>query len=100
MRKTRRLTLWLGLTLTLLAASCATGCGGRPYAAYRGVAVFTDATWAQDADGEWHLVSATWAFEKGLTPEDIRYNFREGRVLTPGWLEEIMNRLVEERKVP
>jgi len=64
------------------------------------VGVFTDATWAQDESGAWHLVSATWAFEKGLTPEDIRYNFREGRVLTPGWLEEIMNRLVEKRSEP
>ena len=97
MRKTRLPMLWLGLTLTLLAASCATGCG-KTYAAYRGVAVFTDATWAQDAEGQWHLVSARWAFEKGLTPEDIRYNFREGRVLTPGWLEEIMNRLEEDKK--
>ena len=90
--------LWLGLTLMLLAASCATGCVGRPYAAYRGVAVFTDATWAQDADGGWHLVSAKWTFEKPLTAEDVRYQFREGRVLTPGWLEEIMNRLEERNK--
>jgi len=97
-RKTRRPMLWLGLTLMLLAASCATGCVGRPYAAYRGVAVFTDATWAQDADGGWHLVSAKWTFEKPLTAEDVRYQFREGRVLTPGWLEEIMNRLEERNK--
>jgi len=94
--KTKRLTLWLALTLMLLAASCATGCDGRPYAAYRGVAVFTDATWAQDAGGAWHLVSAKWSFEKDLAPEDVRYQFREGRVLTPGWLEEIMNRLEEK----
>ena len=99
MRKTTRPMLWLGLTLMFLAVSCATGCVGRPYAAYRGVAVFTDATWAQDADGEWHLVSAKWTFEKSLTAEDVRYQFREGRVLTPGWLEEIMNRL-EERSKP
>lgn len=98
MRRTRRLMLLLVAILTAWGLSCATGCNGRPYAAYRGVGIFTNAVWAQDGDGDWHLVSADWQFEKDLTPEDVRYQFREGRVLTPGWLEEIMNRLEEGSK--
>ena len=98
MRRTRRLTLLLIMILTVLVATCGSGCGGRPYAAYKGVGVFTDAVWAKDATGQWHLAEARWQFEKNLTDEDIQYQFREGRVLTPGWLEEILNRLEEGKQ--
>ena len=85
--------------LAALALSCGIGCAIRPpYAARRSVACFTNAIWAQDEAGIWHLVRADWDFEPEMTPTDIRYQYREGKVLTPGFFEEILNRLEEDKK--
>jgi len=85
--------------LVVLAALCATGCvipDRPPYAASQSTAVFTNAVWAQDEAGKWWLVSADWDFEPEMKPADIRYQYREGKVLTPGWYAEILKRLKEK----
>jgi len=99
-------TRWpAGAVLALLAGavvSCGISCGTpsrRPFAASESVAVFSDAVWAQDEVGRWHLVSATWEFEPELTPADIRYQFREGRVLTPGYFAQVLKRLQRLKEV-
>ena len=82
----------------LPAALCATGCAtpsSRAFAASETVAVFHDAVWAQDDAGRWHLVSAVWDFEPELTPDQIRYEYREGKVLTPGYFARVLQRLDE-----
>ena len=73
----------------MLALVCATGCAERPYAASRAVLTFEDAVWVEVND-EFCLLSATFEAEKGLTLEDMQYNFRRGAVLTPGFLAELM----------
>jgi len=85
--------------LVVLAALCATGCAipdRPPFAASESTAVFTNAVWAQDEAGKWWLVSADWDFEPEMKPMDIRYQYREGKVLTPGWYAEILKRLKEK----
>lgn len=84
--------------LVALAALCATGCatrGSSPFAASQSTATFTNAVWAQDEAGRWWLVGADWDFEPEMKPSDIRYQYREGMVLTPGWYAEILKRLEE-----
>jgi len=43
------------------------------------------------------LVGATWETEKGMTLEDVRYNFRRGAVLTPGFAAEILQTFAKEK---
>ena len=65
----------------------------RPYAASESVATFKKAQWSLDEDGCWHLDDAEWQFESQMAPEDVRYQFREWCLLTPGHLAEVLNRL-------
>ena len=99
MRKTMRIGRALTLTLTLLAMACAAGCNGgnkRPYAASQAVLTFENAEWVE-LDGRLILVGATWTTEKGMTLEDVRYNFRRGVVLTPGFAAEILQTFAKEK---
>jgi hypothetical protein len=58
--------------------------------------VFEDAVWAE-VDGWLVLRSARWRAEKEMTVEDVRYNFRRGAVLTPGFLAAILDKLEAEK---
>jgi len=94
MRKKRPKKYLALAMLVLVVVSCASGCvNTRPYAASQSVACFTNAVWAKDDDGKWHMVSADWNFEPELTADDIRYQFREGRALTPGYFADVLKRL-------
>ncbi|HUT60678.1 MAG TPA: hypothetical protein VNA25_22765 [Phycisphaerae bacterium] len=98
MRWTMR-TRWLPtLTLMLLAVAFAAGCieNKRPYAASQGVLTFDNAEWVE-LDGRLILVGATWKVEKGMTLEDVRYNFRQGVCLTPGFAAEVLQTFAKEK---
>jgi len=86
------------LTLMLLAMACAAGCveNKRPYAASQSVLTFEGAEWVE-LDGRLILVGATWKTEKGMTLEDVRYNFRQGVCLTPGFAAEILQTFAKEK---
>ena len=94
MKRTRLLPV---LILMLLATAYAVGCieNKRPYAANQSVLTFEDAEWVE-LDGRLILVGATWKTEKGMTLEDVRYNFRRGAVLTPGFAAEILQTFAKE----
>lgn len=81
-------------TLTALALLCVAGCAGktvdRTYPACQGVLSLTDASWVFDADGNLRLVEGTWRAEAGLGLDDIRYNWRNAYLLTPGFVDELM----------
>jgi len=98
MRRTKRTNLLPILILTLLATAYAVGCIGnkRPYAASQSVLTFEGAEWVE-LDGRLILVGATWETEKGMTLEDVRYNFRRGAVLTPGFAAEILQTFAKEK---
>jgi len=98
MRWTMRTRLLLILTPMLLVAVCAAGCieNKRPYAASQGVLTFEGAEWVE-LDGRLILVGATWKVEKGMTLEDVRYNFRQGVCLTPGFAAEILQAFAKEK---
>jgi len=91
----------MGWALLLGAvAACAMSCAGpaptdRVFPASEAVAVFTDAIWARDEAGRWYLVSAEWNFEPELSDVDVRYQYREGRVLTTGYFLRVLDRLGE-----
>ena len=92
----KRLAVWI---LIASAIGFAAGCGAkRPYASAEAVLTFEDGEWAQAADGSLVLISARWRTEKEMNLEDVRYNYREGAVLTPGFLAAILDRL--ETKSP
>lgn len=96
------------MTLTSLVLLQETGCNGpekRPYAATDSVATFRSAVWCVDEDGKWYQIEAVWQFEKEMREEDIKYQFREGVVVTPGNWARIQKKLVElkhlkERSTP
>ncbi|HUX01239.1 MAG TPA: hypothetical protein VMY35_09715 [Phycisphaerae bacterium] len=98
MRWTMRTRLLLILTPMLLAVAFAAGCieNKRPYAASQGVLTFEGAEWVE-LDGRLILVGATWKVEKGMTLEDVRYNFRQGVVLTPGFAAEVLQTFAKEK---
>jgi hypothetical protein len=93
----RLLVLTLMSSVIAFAAGCAgTASNKRPYAASEAVLVFEDAVWAEEG-GRLVLKSARWRAEKEMTVEDVRYNFRRGAVLTPGFLAAILDKLEAEK---
>jgi len=94
---TRRIRLLTILILTASVLAFATGCGGakRPWSGEESVLTFRDAVWVQVGD-EIVLVRATWKAEKGLTIEDVRYLFRGGIVLTPGFGGKVLETFAKE----
>jgi len=78
----------------LLALACVVaGCGrvkDRAFPADRGVIALTDAEWAQTPDGRLVLVGGRFKAEKGMDLEDIRYNYRNVYLLTPGFVAELL----------
>jgi len=81
----------LALVSALLGASgCVKTTVDRTYPSYQGVLTLTNATWATTADGRLVLVSGAFQAEEGLSLEDIQYNFRNAYVLTPGFVEQLM----------
>ena len=92
MRTTRRLLVWI---LIASAIGFAIGCNAaskRPYAASEAVLTFENAQWIE-VGGKLYLLSADWKMEKEMNMEDLRYNFRRGAVLTPGFLAKILDRV-------
>jgi len=93
----KRLLVWtLMLSATVFAGACAGTASKRPYAASEAVLVFEDAVWAEEG-GRLTLKSARWRAEKEMTIEDVRYNFRRGAVLTPGFLAAILDKLEADK---